>query len=307
MKYNSILAGALGLMALAACTNNDEVTMEQPQVARTITVTYGKGADTRLMLTPYDATNGIKSTWEKGKDVLALSKEKSNTALPYVATDNGQTVKFELAEEVEKIEEGNYTVYFPAEMYIDGFDFSEQTGQYKHISARYGAAMGTTVFKDNKFEPITLIPLCNFLVIPKGSLFPGMNDYFSKTELADPTTLLTDAYFVLAGNLVSAMIRADGTQKKEIKIADEDSFFDVDSQGEVIAARDIYIALPAMQGQIEPTNLTLTMYLDNEEHTQLQVVYEIVNSSDGKFAVFSDSGYVYDISRNLDWTSGGEY
>ena len=50
MKYTSILAGALGLMALAACTNNDEVKMEQPEVAKavTINVTYGRGADTRL-------------------------------------------------------------------------------------------------------------------------------------------------------------------------------------------------------------------------------------------------------------------
>ena len=38
MKYTSILAGALGLMALAACTNNDEVKMEQPEVAKAVTI-----------------------------------------------------------------------------------------------------------------------------------------------------------------------------------------------------------------------------------------------------------------------------
>ena len=73
MKYTSILAGALGLMALAACTNNDEVKMDQPKEALTLKVAIGNGADTRLALLDFDAKEGIKtdpvkitSIWKSG-------------------------------------------------------------------------------------------------------------------------------------------------------------------------------------------------------------------------------------------------
>ena len=86
MKYLNILAGAFSLMALAACTNDDEVTtVEQSKEVRTITVAYNQGADTRYEITlddaygdppyyTYEYSKGFKVKWTSG-DQIALIKD----------------------------------------------------------------------------------------------------------------------------------------------------------------------------------------------------------------------------------------
>ncbi len=96
MKYINMMAGAFGLMALAACSNNDEVTVEQPQVARTITVTLGNGADTRLTFSEFDANEGIKGSWESTDEIGVATLEALPTIFTYKSTGSGPSVVFTL-------------------------------------------------------------------------------------------------------------------------------------------------------------------------------------------------------------------
>jgi len=88
MKYTSILAGFFGLMALAACTNNDEVSMEQPKEVHTITVAYNKGANTRVQLSSSEdfyKTKGFKGTWESDDKIKLVAESGTEYIYSIVA------------------------------------------------------------------------------------------------------------------------------------------------------------------------------------------------------------------------------
>ena len=93
MKYTSILAGFFGLMALAACTNNDEVVVEQTKGLHTITVAYGRGANTRLAIEEkwddYDMLS-FKSSWEN-TDQIKLVAEDETEYVYSIETINAET------------------------------------------------------------------------------------------------------------------------------------------------------------------------------------------------------------------------
>ncbi len=245
MKYTSILAGALGLMALAACTNNDEVKMEQPEVAKavTINVTYGRGADTRVTFEKVNTVDGLllKGAWE-ANDKIAVFAGSDGDVLVFKTNGTGETANFFLVGE-GVIEDGKeYTVSYPDVFRTEGFDFSNQTGLLKDLGKHAYAAGSGVVFKDGKAEDtIELEPICAVLCIPQGTVIEGLGmiegDY-------------TQATLTISGDQVinkwdASELESMGEHGSISINSGEVALFTVrDTDNVVRTAVDIYIALP---------------------------------------------------------------
>lgn len=239
MKYINVMAGAFGLMALAACSNNDEVTVEQPQVARTLTVTLGNGADTRLTLSEFDAKEGIKGSWESTDEigVAALEAEASPTIFTYKSTGSGPSVVFTLDGTEGPTVGETYGIAYPKSYITDGYNFSEQTGLQKDLK-NYAYAMGLVDSFSALDNKVTLTPLCSFLYIPKGTKFPGLNVGSSAAFIE-----------VEGDNLNPSM---PGSSEEPSIHINGGSLFNGDTTTD-----DLYIALP-FRGKNTGTNITYT-------------------------------------------------
>ena len=289
MKYTSILAGVFGLMALAACTNNDEVKMEQPELAKasTITVTWGKGADTRMADFVYDETEGIKASWEIEDKIGMRPVDTGGNAVFYKAIENGNTAKFVRSSENEPENNTRYYICYPT-TFMAGYNVSEQTGLLKDLK-NFAYAEGFTKFVDGEFESsVTLAPVCSFLRIPKGTVLDlggtlEVEHNFSKSIL----------YFFASDLVIDE--RSDETGSITIYPGDDASLFEIVS-GKVQAAVDIYIAVP-VNGTVENMQLTITAPFE-EEDVYFERTYNIVvNDSNAKI---TEAGHIYNITeKNL--------
>ncbi len=181
MKYTSILAGVFGLMALAACTNNDEVTMEQPKQVHTITVAYNKSADTRVQLSSSEdffKTRGFKGTWESDDQIKLVAEEGGEE---YIYSIVAETIDEESGTATftreGKPADGTYKVVYPADWdgNLDSFDTQdaefcvgeyedENQGQIKFDANKYLYALGTAELDGGSFKKaVTLTPIFNFI------------------------------------------------------------------------------------------------------------------------------------------------
>ena len=245
MKYTSILAGAFGLMALAACTNNDEVAMEQPKVAQTITVTYGNGADTRFTLSDFSETEGIKSSWDKNDEISFNAKGLENP-ISFIADEGGQTATFRLVGGVE-LEDGKlYRACYPPVLLTKGFDLSKQTGLKEDlIDVDAVAAYGSMEYNKNAQNAVTLKPVCSFIRIPAGTIFDSLNEIpadFSSAYFEFQGSGLFPVFDpnMEEGEMYEGKIVIDPAENKLLGLMDK----------EIKATTDIYIALPLTDGSI---------------------------------------------------------
>lgn len=237
MKYINMMAGAFGLMALAACSNNDEVTVEQPQVARTITVTYGNGADTRMTLSEFDATEGIKGAWESTDTIGVVDNStESPKVFTYKSTGSGPSVVFTLDGEEGPTEGQPYGIFYPKSALTDGYDFRTQTGLQKDLK-NYAHAMTIVDSFSALDNKVTLTPICSFLYIPKGTVFPGLSVEGSRTIEVE------------GNNLRPSM---PGSSEETSIFVEVGSLFNGDTTTD-----DLYIALP-FRGKTTGTNITYT-------------------------------------------------
>lgn len=230
MKYINMMAGAFGLMALAACSNNDEVTVEQPQVARTLTVTLGNGADTRLTLSEFDANEGIKGSWESTDEIGVAALEASPKVFTYKSTGSGPSVVFTLDGTEGPTEGETYGIAYPKKIITDGYNFSEQTGLQKDLK-NYAYAMTTVDSFSDLDNKVTLTPVCSFLYIPKGTEFPGLSVGSS------------GEFIEVEGDNLNPSMPGSG-EGDIISIDVVEGMFD-----KATTTKDLYIALPVQRGK----------------------------------------------------------
>ena len=320
MKYTSILAGAFGLMALAACTNSDEVKMEQPKVANapTLTVTWGKGADTRLIMDEWDFTEGIPSRWESG-DQIGLSENGDADVIIYETNDTGATATFSLVGDAGPENGTEYIIAYPAAYFTKGFVVENQSGAFGDLK-NYAYSIAHTTFTDNVSDnKVTLEPMFSFLCIPQGTVFEGAANAGSWTASEVEAT-----YLELSGeNLLIRLTPASGTIKKnpttraavvvdgptlekgDITI-DCAGVFDFNDEGEIFNTSDIFIAVPVEKGgEIEPTNLILTLQTSDPEGPH--AYFNIGKVTDGSFtySTVNESGKLYNLKDYLVYSGGG--
>ena len=267
MKYTSILAGAFGLMALAACTNNDEVKMEQPQVARTITATWGNNADTRLGLMFKELDKPITSYWEQD-DELGVAIDPGVNVITYKTTVETSSLNnsatFTLVGDTGPVAGEKYVVCYPKSYATQGLNFVLQTGEFKHLyKYAYAMAMDVTFTENEPDTKVTLEPFTSYLVIPEGTVFPGLKNYVLPEGSED------EFFFRFDGlDLTSVIDWENGPNTDPIIISKEaagastdKSFIKRNSDGEFVAGFDIYIAVPLTENM---TELSLYVCLDAE-------------------------------------------
>ena len=176
MKYLNIMAGAFGLMALAACTNDDEVTtVEQPKEVRTITVAYNQGADTRYEITlddpsgdppyyTYEYSKGFKVKWTSG-DQIALIKD--GTKYTFETQESGEEATFTLVSGKAPSAEGDYKVVFPADWDGNLDNFQAQDVDADFNPEKYLYSTGTATLTDGEFGTTNLTPVFCFIFVPE--------------------------------------------------------------------------------------------------------------------------------------------
>lgn len=175
MKYMNFLAGALCLMALAACNS----VIEQPNALSTITVAYNQGPATRTTISPdpaassglYKYLDGIKVTWTSG-DRIALIKD--GIKYIYETEEEGEVATFTLVGETGPTEDGDYKMIFPGDWDGNLSDFSRQDLS-DFSPENYLYATGTATLTDGAFEQTaTLVPIFSFLFFDEGLVFNNM-------------------------------------------------------------------------------------------------------------------------------------
>ena len=305
MKYTSILAGAFGLMALAACTNSDEVKMEQPQVARTITATWGNNADTRLGLMFKELDKPITSYWEQD-DELGVAIDPGVNVITYKTSDETSSVKnsatFTLVGDTGPEAGEKYRVCYPKSLASQGYNFGLQTGEFKHLYKYAYAWAKDVVFTENEPDTkVTLEPMSSFLLIPEGTIFPGLKNYDYLPEgIEDEFYLSFDGY-----ELESALDWVNGPNTDPIKISKEaagastdKSFIKRNSDGEYVAGFDIFIAVPLINN-LEALSLYVCLPAEGFEVEYWIVKDASVANEEDIEGVTIEAGHFYDLTGHL--------
>ncbi len=289
MKYTSFLAGVLGLMALTAC-NDEEVIVEQPQVGRSITVTLGKGADTRLSFSDYSESAGIKGFWTAG-DQIGLATD-APAGITYQAAGSGEKSRFDLVGSTMPTVGTQYNVWYPATYLTTGFDLSNQTGLFEDL-VNYTFAHGQVTFSstDDDIE-VTLTPVSCAFVIPAGTVFPYLNGIEGDFSQAAITLLGNN---IMTGITIEPAAPVTGNITID---AGSTALFEETSDG-VQTAVDIYIVIPT-GGTAKTSALQLDVAAPSTVGTH--VTYNIVDGDGNSVSVAgSDAGSVFKITtENLE-------
>ncbi len=305
MKYTSILTGALGLMALAACTNNDEVKMEQPKVAQTITVTYGKGADTRIEFSAFSEAEGIKGSWEEGTDKIGFIKDgdSADNMIIFKAIESGPTAKFELEGETGLVNGEKYSVVYPPEFATNGYDYSSQLGypDTPRYFGDYDHAAGAVTYNDDEINwGVKLEPIASFLYIPKGTIFPSLAEAldYLETDVADTKIEVVGCNLIPNNNdyiEIDDETKTYGTVsltvKKELYPNEYIELLALNGEN-VVANKDFFIAIPVLS---DPVN-DLSLYIRNNETNSTVISYYILNSE--KDVEIPEGGHIYKLTSD---------
>ena len=313
MKYMNILAGAFGLMALAACTNTDEVTVEQPNDGvRTITVAYNQGANTRYDITDLEGSGtpsyafqyaeGFKVSWTSGDKIDLI---KDGVTYTYETQESGDVATFTLVGDTAPTTDGDYKVAFPTGwggneggstsflvQDLEDFDVTK----YLHATATATLSGGT--FGD---EVINLKPVFSFIYIPEDTEFLELKKY-----LKDDDTEYKEVYGILSGENLFGKIEdfegatadIDGINFSNLGIGLNDE------QTKRVSGNNYLIAVPVFEGK-PITGLTLYftnlfVYDDsNEEYNEEDPIYCEIRTSDGENDLtISEGGKIYRLSED---------
>ena len=309
MKYTSILAGFFGLMALAACTNNDEVTMEQPKEVHTITVAFNKGANTRVQLSEFSVEEGFKGTWES-TDKIGLI-DNNGTTYEYsidAATIDEETGVATFTREGDALADGTYKVVYPYDWdgNLDNFDtqdaefavYDEEKEEYinkfnAEKAKQYLYALGDATCEGGMFkEQATLTPIFNFIYVPMEYSFQNMK-YWGFQELLEGGTrwgTWTTTATLAGMNLYNKIVNFEGT---EGNITLNNISFYAQNPGEQYGGwmwesnNTLIFAFPVLPGHpVQYLGLGFT-------NSEGKIKYCDITNSDGSPAVFNEGGHVY--------------
>lgn len=309
MKYTNILAGVFGLMALAACSNNDEVVVEQPKEVHTITVAYGRGANTRLQTEEDWKDYGefshlaFKSSWEN-TDKIKLVAE-SGTEYEYsIETINADgTATF--TREGEALEDGTYKVVYPASWNgsLRNYGFQSKTSigttfkDYLFDIKDYQYAMAIAECTGGKFAEIALKPIFNFLYIPEDLEITNMELYdWSKigngcTKVIDGKTIFDTVIELKGTNLYKTINNFAGGNKGSLFISDSNEyeswpvFYNSESKKWQFEYGTL-VAFPVLPDQEPVTDLQLWFY---------EIPCYLLDASSSNKTEFYEGGHVYNL------------
>lgn len=248
MKYMNFLAGALGLMALAACNS----VIEQPNALSTITVAYNQGPATRTTITPNPeqsypyqyATNGIKVTWEPG-DRIALIKD--GTTYTYETDEEGEVATFTLVNGPAPTAEGDYKMVYPADWTGDLTDFAKQN-LYGFNPRDYLYATGTATLTDGAFEQtVALTPIFSFLFIIEDTPFSNLDLWDLDVDYMDENGQINIPVELEGTNLFNEIVNFDGTDAPN-PISLSNLAINCNASPWA-AASDYMIAIPVVEGK----------------------------------------------------------
>ncbi|MBE6289568.1 MAG: hypothetical protein E7100_04970 [Bacteroidaceae bacterium] len=291
MKYTSILAGFFGLMALAACTNNDEVVVEQPKGLHTITVALNKSADTRVQLSEFSVEEGFKGTWENDDKIGLIDEVGTRYTYTIDEIKDGGTVATFVLEGEDLPADGAYKVVYPYDWDGNLSDFANQEDvEYSVYDAEVGDqvvkfnandylyALGTATCKDGVFTgQVTLTPIFNFIYIEWEYGFYAM-DQWGFEEYLD-NEVWRAAVYLTGDNLYNKIEDFEGTTGT-ITLNN----FSLWSDGNRWESNThLMFAFPVLPGQEPVTDLRLDF--DG-------VKCKVLNSDDTP-ASFSEGGHVY--------------
>ena len=291
MKYTSILAGVFGLMALAACTNNDEVVVEQPKQVHTITVALNKSADTRVQLSEFSVEEGFKGTWENDDKIGLIDEVGTRYTYTIDEIKDGGTVATFVLEGENLPADGAYKVVYPYDWDGNLSDFANQEDvEYSVYDAEVGDqvvkfnandylyALGTATCKDGVFTgQVTLTPIFNFIYIEWEYGFYAM-DQWGFEEYLD-NEVWRAAVYLTGDNLYNKIEDFEGTTGT-ITLNN----FSLWSDGNRWESNThLMFAFPVLPGQEPVTDLRLDF--DG-------VKCKVLNSDDTP-ASFSEGGHVY--------------
>ena len=301
MKYLNILAGAFGLMALAACTNDDEVTkIEQPKGLYTITVAYNQGADTRFLIEPKTvpfsqyAEQGMKGSWQDGDKIALIDKAGNKSIYETIeVAEGGQEATFALMEGEAKPTEGeDYTVVYPStyDGNLDNFANQKASSYSDFPIENYFFATGTTTLSGGQFSKTTLTPLFSFIYIPEDIRLINMAGWgFEKDYDVSEGSSLDMSIGIVGTNLYykienfTGVTRSTGINLGEAAIArTEDKVW----KNELPKL----IAIPVLPGQEPVTNLGLDFDGAKCDILDKDGVSPLTIDQGGKIYVLSDTG-----------------
>ena len=288
MKYSSILAGVFGLMALAACSNSEEVTVEQPKDLHTITVAYGHGADTRFAIekiySEEERHPGFKGSWQNG-DMISLVSADGTKKYTYSTTDEGQTATFTLVGS-EVPADGDYKIVFPYQWDGNLSDYNVQDIWYgsKFDINNYTHALGTATCSNGKFTgEATLTPIFNFLFLWEDLVLENMQYWFSENDLNTDEGLYQATIYLKGDNLYKSIAGYEGSETGGLELNNFTAYYDRDSEVKYWASElDRYIAFPVLPG-----TTVKNLYLDFDGASCY------VMTGDGEYAEFTEGGHVY--------------
>ena len=261
MKYTTILAGVFGLMALAACSNNDEVTVEQPEVAKvpTINVTYGKGADTRFegeiqeidqeIAGQMYSLRYIVGKWTSEDKIALVDKENGKKAIYGIKEikEGGTKATFTYESGDEPTDGTTYMVVFPAEWEGELSDFATQNvlNRSEFDIQNYKHALGEVTCENGAFtNEVILTPIFNFLFVNEGIKPLYMGNYFSKDDLEDG---VLNRVVTLEGASNTITGYNIGGEKGSITL--NNFTFSINNNSEWVSDHSRIIAFPVLPGQ----------------------------------------------------------
>ena len=289
MKYTNILAGVFGLMALAACSNNDEVIVEQPKEVHTITVAYGRGANTRLQSEEDWKDYGefshlaFKSSWEDTDQIKLVAEDETEYVYSIETINADGTATF---TREGKPADGTYKVVYPASWDgslggDDDYVYQEKTSlvntdafkNYRFDIKDYQYAMAIAECTGGNFGEIALKPIFNFLYIPEDLEITNMELYdwtnvegLDLTKKLDNGKIIFDTSIGLTGtNLYKTIKYYDGIETGSLWIRSNGKyeswpvFYNSESKKWQFEYGTL-VAFPVLPGQEPVKNLQLWFY-----------------------------------------------
>ena len=293
MKYSSILAGVFGLMALAACTNEEDVVLEQPNGLHTITVAYNQGADTRfegniqeedveIAGQPY-SLRYIEGKWTADDKIALVDKENDKKAIYGIKEikDGGTEATFVYESGDEPTDGTTYMVVFPGEWDGELSDFATQDvlNQKQFNIQNYKHALGEVSCENGAFtNKVTLTPIFNFLFVNEDIAPLNMGNYFTEDDLNDDGVLNRVVTLEGASNTITNY--NIGGEKGSITL--NNFTFSIKNFGPWVSNHSRIIAFPVLPGQ------EVQLFFDFGT-----AVCNVVDNNDGYPVTFTKGGNFY--------------